>query len=170
MKRAICNFASAAASLHRSSSSSATSAILSHQFNNTMSYSTTTTSSNSTNNQNVGKYPQEYLDSFEIYNKLNAKFRVAVVNTCNMNCFFCHNEGMENPRSLGDKTPIKKQGKEPFPVGELVRMMNDFCDLGGTQLNITGGEPLVRKDIVDVLKSIDKKNTRGMYKLFCVKM
>jgi len=105
-------------------------------------------------------FPKEHLESFELYNKMNAKFRVAVVNTCNMNCYFCHNEGMANPRSAGDAHPLKKQGPEPFPIQEVIRVMNDFCELGGTQLNITGGEPLVRKDIVSVLKSIDKKKTR----------
>ncbi|KAG2393988.1 hypothetical protein C9374_003752 [Naegleria lovaniensis] len=105
-------------------------------------------------------YPSEWLESFHTYNKLNAKFRVAITNTCNMNCFFCHNEGMKNPRSPGDPIPLKKQGPEPFPIQEIIRLCNDFCDLGGTQLNITGGEPLARKDIVSVLKSINKQNTR----------
>nr|CAG4707688.1 unnamed protein product [Naegleria fowleri] len=107
-----------------------------------------------------GLYPSEWLNSFHLYNQLNAKFRVAITNTCNMNCFFCHNEGMKNPRSPGDPIPLKKQGPEPFPIQEIIRLCNDFCELGGTQLNITGGEPLARKDIVSVLKSIDKKNTR----------
>jgi len=67
---------------------------------------------------------------------------------------------MKNPRTPGDKTPISKFGEELIPVDDMVRLMNDFCDLGGTQLNITGGEPLARRDIVSILKRINKKKTR----------
>ena len=84
---------------------------------------------------------------------MGAKFRVAVTNKCNMNCFFCHNEGIKNPRQVGDKVPLSKVGEELVSFHKLSSLMNDFCDLGGTQLNITGGEPLARKDIVPLLKS-----------------
>jgi cyclic pyranopterin phosphate synthase len=105
-------------------------------------------------------YPKEHLESFKTFNAMNAKFRVAIVNKCNMNCFFCHNEGMENPRKPSDKTPILKSGTDTMNIDQMVQLMNDFCDLGGGQLNITGGEPLVRKDIVQVLSSINKQKTR----------
>lgn len=42
---------------------------------------------------------QRQLQNFAIFNKKGGKFRVAVLNACNMNCFFCHNEGMDNPRT-----------------------------------------------------------------------
>ncbi len=105
------------------------------------------------------KYPEEQLKSFEIFNKMGAKFRVAVVNKCNFNCFFCHNEGMKNPRSPGDNVPLSKTFEEEMNIEKITKLMNDFCELGGTQLNVTGGEPLVRKDIVEILKSIDKRDT-----------
>jgi molybdenum cofactor biosynthesis enzyme MoaA len=105
-------------------------------------------------------FDKELLNSFDTYNKMGAKFRVAVVNKCNMNCFFCHNEGMDNPRRPGDKIPLKKVGDESMPIENVIQLMNDFCELGGTQLNITGGEPLARKDICHVLRSVKKQNTR----------
>jgi len=91
---------------------------------------------------------------------MGAKFRVAVINKCNMNCFFCHNEGMKNPRSPGDKVPLSKTFEEAMDIEKITKLMNDFCDLEGGQLNITGGEPLARKDIVQVLKRINKQKTR----------
>jgi molybdenum cofactor biosynthesis enzyme MoaA len=90
---------------------------------------------------------------------MGAKFRVAVVNKCNMNCFFCHNEGMKNPRFPGDKTPIKRSIDPVMSTDKMIKLMNDFCELGGRQLNITGGEPLVHKEIVHILKSVNKRNT-----------
>eukprot|EP01080_Neovahlkampfia_damariscottae_P000972 gene972-9879_t len=90
---------------------------------------------------------------------MGAKFRVAVVNKCNMNCFFCHNEGMENPRTPGDKYPIKKSLEPKMDNKKMIKLMNDFCELGGRQLNVTGGEPLSHKDITTILSNIDKKDT-----------
>lgn len=45
---------------------------------------------------------------------------------------------MPNPRSAGDPVPLKKKGHEELSFDDLVQLMNDFCDLGGGQLNITG--------------------------------
>jgi molybdenum cofactor biosynthesis enzyme MoaA len=81
------------------------------------------------------------LESFKVFNNMGAKFRVAIINKCNMNCFFCHNEGMKNPRLPGDKTPILRSEKPLIPTEKMIKLMNDFCELGGKQLNITGGEP-----------------------------
>ena len=41
------------------------------------------------------------INSFKYFNQKGGKFRVTVVNRCNFNCFFCHNEGMDNPREPG---------------------------------------------------------------------
>lgn len=90
---------------------------------------------------------------------MGAKFRVAVINKCNMNCFFCHNEGMKNPRMPGDKTPIKRSIAPEMDTQKMITLMNDFCELGGRQLNITGGEPLVHKDILQILNGINKRKT-----------
>jgi len=67
---------------------------------------------------------------------------------------------MKNPRSPGDKVPLEKKGEETMETHEVVQLMNDFCELGGGQLNITGGEPLARRDIVELLNSIKKRDTR----------
>ena len=60
---------------------------------------------------------------------MGAKFRVAVVNKCNMNCFFCHNEGMENPRTAGEKFPIKKSIEPKMNNQKMIKLMNDFCEV-----------------------------------------
>jgi len=102
---------------------------------------------------------KKQLNSFKIFNDAGAKFRVAVINKCNMNCFFCHNEGMKNPRKPGDKTPIKSSFEPIMSTQQLIKLINDFCELEGKQLNITGGEPLANKEIVSILKSIKKNKT-----------
>jgi cyclic pyranopterin phosphate synthase len=97
------------------------------------------------------------LERFRTFNDKGGKFRVAITNTCNLDCFFCHNEGMKNPR----------RGEVALPVGgrhvgqdELVRLINAFTGLGGRQVNITGGEPLAHPELVAILEAIDKRETQ----------
>ena len=79
---------------------------------------------------------QKQLKSFAVFNKKGGKFRVAVLNACNMNCFFCHNEGMENPRTPGrmkgdassappqQKSTGLKRGPEVLSASDLLELMN----------------------------------------------
>lgn len=98
------------------------------------------------------------LASFKTFSDRGGKFRVAVVNRCNFNCFFCHNEGMENPRQPGE-SGFKAKGCSTVPAQDLVELMNAYTGLGGKSLNVTGGEPTTRKDIVEVLSAIEKRDT-----------
>ena len=86
-------------------------------------------------------------------------FRVAIVNVCNLNCFFCHNEAMVNPRRPGED-PNGKVGPVHISLDELLGIINAFTSRGGGQVNITGGEPLAHREIVRFLEDIDKRSTR----------
>lgn len=98
------------------------------------------------------------MSSFKYFNQKGGKFRVTVVNRCNFNCFFCHNEGMDNPREPGmPGYPAKGCGDQS--TENLLSLINTYTRMGGKSLNITGGEPLTRSDIVDVLSRIDKRDT-----------
>lgn len=92
---------------------------------------------------------------FQIFNDNGGKFRVAVTNVCNLNCFFCHNEAMPNPRA-GAQTEIR------LHTAELAAIINAFTALGGRQVNLTGGEPLASDQLLELVGSIDKRSTRVM--------
>lgn len=90
--------------------------------------------------------------SFEIFNENGGKFRVAVVNVCNLDCFFCHNEAMPNPRrgaAPGDRLTPE----------DLLGIVNAYARLGGRQVNLTGGEPLAHPGLADFLARIDKRGS-----------
>jgi molybdenum cofactor biosynthesis enzyme MoaA len=70
-----------------------------------------------------------------------------------MDCFFCHNEGMDNPRRPGPtsalapagaeavsakKDPLKRKGPSLLSAEHLLNIMNAFTHLGGKQINVTG--------------------------------
>jgi cyclic pyranopterin phosphate synthase len=93
------------------------------------------------------------LDSVRLFNEHGGKFRLAIINVCNLDCFFCHNEGMENPRRGGSRG-------ESLTASDLVAIANAWARLGGAQINITGGEPLAHPDLISILTSIDKRSSR----------
>jgi cyclic pyranopterin phosphate synthase len=71
--------------------------------------------------------------------------RVAITNKCNLRCSYCHGEGEE-------RRP--EQYNEEMSVQEIVRIVRVAVNLGISRVKLTGGEPLMRKDIVDIVKNI----------------
>ncbi|AIY90707.1 GTP 3',8-cyclase MoaA [Geoglobus acetivorans] len=68
--------------------------------------------------------------------------RISVTSRCNLNCFYCHREGYHS-------------GDELSP-DEIAEIAEAFKELGIRKVKITGGEPLVRKDIVEVVEKLPK--------------
>ena len=84
--------------------------------------------------------------------KLNRKIdylRISVIDRCNLRCVYCMpEEGIESiPHD------------EILTYDEILRISEIVSELGIRKIKITGGEPLVRKDIVNLIrdiKNIDK--------------
>lgn len=67
--------------------------------------------------------------------------RISITQNCDLACFYCHHEGEFEP------------GREMTAL-ELERIARLAVELGVREVKLTGGEPLVRKDVVDVVKAI----------------
>ncbi len=67
--------------------------------------------------------------------------RISVTQRCNLACFFCHREGEHDP------------GAEMTPP-EIGRLVEVAAELGVAKVKITGGEPLMRPDIVEVTRMV----------------
>ncbi len=68
--------------------------------------------------------------------------RVSITSRCNFSCRYCHHEGMD-AGSENEMTPEE--------IREIVALGVRF---GVKKVKITGGEPLVRKDVVDVIDRV----------------
>ncbi len=100
------------------------------------------------------------LSRFARFQQLGGKFRVAIINRCNLDCFFCHNEAMANPRrSRPDHDPAAAR---PLSTADLLGIINAYTAMGGRQVNLTGGEPLAHPDLPGLLAGIDKRDSRIM--------
>ncbi|WP_439522833.1 GTP 3',8-cyclase MoaA [Marivita sp.] len=79
--------------------------------------------------------------------------RVSVTDRCDFRCVYCMSENM---------TFLPK--KELLTLEELDRMCTTFIGLGVEKLRITGGEPLVRRDIMTFFRSMTRHLDAGTLK------
>ncbi len=75
------------------------------------------------------------------YNREITGLRVSVTQKCNLKCFYCHNEGQE-------------KNNDELSVDEIQRIIKIAKKIGIRKVKITGGEPLLRKDIIEIVRSI----------------
>jgi len=80
--------------------------------------------------------------------------RVSVTDRCDFRCTYCMSEDMKF---------LPK--KDVLSLEELDRLCNAFVDLGVKKLRITGGEPLVRKNIMQLFSNLGKKLGHGLEEL-----
>ncbi|MEN8134207.1 MAG: GTP 3',8-cyclase MoaA [Thermodesulfobacteriota bacterium] len=70
--------------------------------------------------------------------------RVSLTDQCNLRCFYC------TPRPLDDKLPVG----ELLSYEELLRVIKGAAALGIRKVRLTGGEPLVRRDITGFIRQL----------------
>jgi len=69
--------------------------------------------------------------------------RLSVTDRCDFRCQYCMTEEM---RFLPRKSVLS--------ADEIIRLASLFVDLGVEKIRLTGGEPLIRPDIVDIAKGL----------------
>jgi len=77
------------------------------------------------------------------------KLRLIVDSSCNFKCIFCHFEG---------QSKLLKE-LDPDDYGFVASVAKE---LGVDDFKITGGEPLLRRDIVDIVRAVSSANPRDL--------
>lgn len=83
----------------------------------------------------------------QFFRKINY-LRVSVTDRCDLRCVYCMKEKM----NFLPKTEV-------LSLEEIERLCDNFIDLGVEKIRLTGGEPLVRKDIIHLIKNLNKKKS-----------
>lgn len=76
------------------------------------------------------------------YRRPVSSVRISITQRCNLNCFYCHREG-EDYNSHIEMTPE-----------EIQRIVGVVSSFNIRKVKLTGGEPLLRNDILDIVKRI----------------
>ena len=76
--------------------------------------------------------------------------RISVTDRCNLRCLYCMPDGIQD----------KKEHDEIMRDEEIVNVVEESVKIGITKIRITGGEPLLRKGIYDLIRKI--KNVKGI--------
>src|ERR1700752_2016309 len=76
--------------------------------------------------------------------------RLSVTDRCDLRCVYCMAEHM-----------VFLPKAELLTLEELDRIASAFVGLGTRKLRITGGEPLVRKGVLDLIRNLARHLTSG---------
>ena len=75
--------------------------------------------------------------------------RISVTDRCDLRCVYCMKEKMNFlPKN------------EILTLEEIERLCDNFIEMGVNKIRLTGGEPLVRKDIIKLIKNLNLKKKK----------
>ncbi|MES9903280.1 MAG: GTP 3',8-cyclase MoaA [Sedimenticola sp.] len=83
----------------------------------------------------------ELIDSF---GRRIEYLRISVTDRCDLRCFYCIPKGFKG----------FTESENRLTLSEFMRVIRIFSELGVSKLRLTGGEPLVRKDIGEMVRGI----------------
>ncbi len=79
---------------------------------------------------------------YDNYGRPLTSMRISITQRCNSDCIYCHREGV-----------TERSGVEMTPE-EIERIVRLCSGLGVRKVKITGGEPLLREDVVQIVEGI----------------
>ncbi|ADE35909.1 GTP 3',8-cyclase MoaA [Methanohalophilus mahii] len=83
--------------------------------------------------------PEKHLT--DSYGRTIKSLRISITDRCNLNCIYCHNEGN---MKVADEMSAQK-------ISDIIKAASMY---GVDRVKFSGGEPLVRRDFEDILKSL----------------
>lgn len=89
----------------------------------------------------MNSYPEDR------YGRPITNIRFSLTQRCNLDCIYCHNEGEKKKKK--EKEKEKEIDKNKIDEIISVALKNNI-----RKVKLTGGEPLLREDLVEIIKSI----------------
>jgi cyclic pyranopterin phosphate synthase len=83
------------------------------------------------------------------YKRPVISLRISITNRCNVKCFYCHHDG------------IVAEDYEMTPK-EIYRVAKIAKEIGVDKIRLSGGEPLIRDDVVDIVRRLSTLEFRDI--------
>ncbi|KAJ2858580.1 hypothetical protein J3B02_000171 [Coemansia erecta] len=105
---------------------------------------------------NAYKQPDQSLPALsDLFGRFHNYLRISVTERCNLRCQYCMpEEGIELTEN--DKL---------MTTAEIIRLARIFVGQGVDKIRLTGGEPTVRKDILDLISGLNELRPLGLKKI-----
>jgi len=81
----------------------------------------------------------------DLFNRDITYLRISLTNKCNLRCIYCLPDG-----------EINNTKNECLSVEQIIKIVEAAGELGISKIKLTGGEPLLRKDIEEIVERISK--------------
>jgi len=91
----------------------------------------------------------------DVYNRPIRDLRVSLTDRCNFRCFYCLPHG---------EPPIAPK-EQMLSYEEIDYVCEIFVSLGIEKLRLTGGEPMLRRDIETIIRKLSRLKTSGLQDL-----
>ncbi|XP_046567734.1 molybdenum cofactor biosynthesis protein 1-like isoform X2 [Haliotis rubra] len=88
----------------------------------------------------------------DTFGRQHTYLRISLTERCNLRCQYCM------PQDGVQLTPKQML----LSTDEILALSQMFVKEGITKIRLTGGEPTVRKDLVDILKGLDSLRSEGL--------
>jgi len=85
---------------------------------------------------------------FDSFNRKINYLRISVTDRCNLRCTYC---------MPAEGVPMM-QHQDILSFEEMIEVVDEALELGVDKVRVTGGEPLVRKGVVDFVKMLSSRN------------
>jgi cyclic pyranopterin phosphate synthase len=77
----------------------------------------------------------------DTFNRPVSNLRVSLTPKCNLSCIYCHREGEKAPQG-------------PLSAAEIAEVLRVAAGFGIRSVKFTGGEPTLRPDLIEIIKSV----------------
>ncbi|MCM8825577.1 MAG: radical SAM protein, partial [Candidatus Omnitrophica bacterium] len=77
--------------------------------------------------------------------------RISVTDRCNLNCFYCKNKNfLHSPKA------------RILSYEEIFKIVKCFIKLGINKIKLTGGEPLLRNQLIEFIKALSSLHLKDL--------
>lgn len=82
----------------------------------------------------------------DTHNRIHNYLRISLTDNCNLRCFYC----------MPEESYAFMPQQQLMQADEILNLSKTFVDQGINKIRLTGGEPLVRKDAGNIIRSLGK--------------